>query len=168
MGDSPSFSFHIFKKFDFSIFNPRHLKKRQTLEKVSLFGAYFSCERDEQPNFKFDIDWYVLPIYRLIPRKPDFLGRLAICDNFQLVAFLGLLGESTAACSIKVLLSGYQSIDMHYILLSAKFYGGLSISVLRNRQLFEKNEVKKSSQLFSIFKPRHLKKDRPWKKSFFF
>jgi hypothetical protein len=43
----------------------------------------------------------------------------------------------TAAYSINVYVSGYQSIDMHCIVLPVKFDGELSISVLRNKQLFK-------------------------------
>jgi hypothetical protein len=56
----------------------------------------------------------------------------------------GLLVGFTTAYNIKVLVSGYQSVDMHRIVLPLKFDGGLSISVLRNKQLFEKREVKSS------------------------
>jgi hypothetical protein len=47
------------------------------------------------------------------------------------------------AYNIKMLVSGYQSIDMLCIVLPGKFDGGLSISVLRNKQLFKKKEAKK-------------------------
>jgi hypothetical protein len=49
-----------------------------------------------------------------------------------------LLGAFSDAYNIKELLSGYQSIDMHCIVLPVKFDGRLFISVLRNKQLFEK------------------------------
>jgi hypothetical protein len=49
-----------------------------------------------------------------------------------------------AACNIKMLVSGYQSINMHCIVLPIKFDDGLSISVLRNKQLYKKMEVKSS------------------------
>jgi hypothetical protein len=41
--------------------------------------------------------------------------------------------------------SGYQSIDTHCIVLPVKFDGGLSISALRNKQLFKKKKKVKSS-----------------------
>jgi hypothetical protein len=47
----------------------------------AFFEIHFSCKRGGQSNFKFDIDSEVLFIYRLVPRKPDFLGRLAIFDT---------------------------------------------------------------------------------------
>jgi hypothetical protein len=60
------------RKLNFSLVS---LKKGQALEKVLLFfGAHFSCERDGQPNFKFDTDLGVRFIYRLISRKLDLLG----------------------------------------------------------------------------------------------
>jgi hypothetical protein len=43
---------------------------------------------------------------------------------------------------MEVLVSGYQSIDMRYIMFFVKFYAGLSISVLRNKQLFKKKKKK--------------------------
>jgi hypothetical protein len=64
------------------------LKKGQTLEKVSLFGAHFSCEWDGQPNFKFNIDAEVFFIYRRIFRKPDLFGPLAIFDTTPIGRFL--------------------------------------------------------------------------------
>jgi hypothetical protein len=42
--------------------------------------------------------------------------------------------------------SEYQSIDMHYIVLHVKFDGRLAISVLRNEQLFTKNQGFKTDQ----------------------
>jgi hypothetical protein len=69
----------------------------------------------------------VLFIYRLIPRKPDVLGGLAIFDTLQLVAFLGLLVAFTDAYDKKVVVSGYQSVDMPFIVVPVKFDGGLPI-----------------------------------------
>jgi hypothetical protein len=45
---------------------------------------------------------------------------------------------------MNVLLSGYQSIDMHCIGLPVKSDGGLSISVPRTKQLYKKMAVKSS------------------------
>jgi hypothetical protein len=55
----------------------------------------------------------------------------------------------SAAYNIQMLVSGYQSIDMHCIDLPVKFDNELSISVLRNKQLFflKKNR----GQKFKIF-----------------
>jgi hypothetical protein len=53
---------------------------------------------------------------------------------------LGFLVAFTAAYNIKMLDSGYQTIDMHCIVLHVKIGGRLLISVLRNKQLFKKNE----------------------------
>jgi hypothetical protein len=107
----------------FLLFKPRHLEKGETLEKVLLFGAHFSCEWNERLDFKFNIDLEVLFIYRRIPRKPDFLGWLAIFDTTPIGRFWGmLLGAFMAAYNIKMLVSGYQSIDI------------LCISFLKNKQ----------------------------------
>jgi hypothetical protein len=77
---------------------------------------------------------------------------------------LGLLVAFTVAYNIKALVSGYQSIDIYCIVLPVNFDGGLSISVLRNKQLF--TEIRDSkpissqkAQIFEPFKPRHLEKD---------
>jgi hypothetical protein len=43
-----------------------------------------------------------------------------------------------AAQNIKKLVSGYHSIDMHFIVFSVKFNDGLSISALRYKQLYKK------------------------------
>jgi hypothetical protein len=59
-----------------------------------------------------------------------------------LVAFWGLLGAFTVAYNIKVLVSGYQSIEMYLIVLPVKFEGGLPSSVLRNKQLYQKKGSK--------------------------
>jgi hypothetical protein len=48
----------------------------------------------------------------------------------------GLPVPFTATHNVTVLVYGYQSIDMHFIVVSVKFYGGLSMSILRNKQLF--------------------------------
>jgi hypothetical protein len=83
------------QKFTFSVgsdffnFKLRHLKKGQTLEKVLLFWSPFSCERDKRPIFKFDINLEVLFIYRMIPSKANFPGRLAILYTTPIVRFLG-------------------------------------------------------------------------------
>jgi hypothetical protein len=48
----------------------------------------------------------------------------------------GLLGAFTAAHNVKSLVHEYQSVDMHFIVVPVKFDGGLSMSILRNKQLF--------------------------------
>jgi hypothetical protein len=119
----------------FFIFNPRHLKKGQTLESLPFYGLYF-YERDGRTNFKFNIALEVHFIYRLIPRKLDFLGRLPIFDTTPIGRFWGLFVTFTTAYNIKVLLSVYHSIDMRCIVLPEKFDGRLSISVLRRERSF--------------------------------
>jgi hypothetical protein len=73
--------------------------------------------------------------------------------------------RETAAYSIKELVYAYQSIDMHCIVLPVKFDGGLSILVLRNKQLYFLK--KKRSKGLTFFKPRHLEKDPLGKVSLF-
>jgi hypothetical protein len=71
------------------------------------------------------------------------LDGLPFLISLQLVAFGGLLGAFMAAYNIKMLVSEYQSIDMLCIVLSVKFEGGLSILVLRNKQLYKKKRTSK-------------------------
>jgi hypothetical protein len=54
-----------------------------------FFGSLFSCGRDKQTTFKFGKDLEVLFIYRLIPRKPDFLGWIAAFGSTPVSRFLG-------------------------------------------------------------------------------
>jgi hypothetical protein len=64
-----------------------------------------------------------------------------------------------------MLVSEYQSIDMHCIVLPVKFDDRLSISVLRNKQHFKKNGRQKFPfSDFEIFQPRHLKKGQTLEK----
>jgi hypothetical protein len=101
-----------------------------------------------------------------------FLDDLPFLAPLHLVAFWKLLGAFSVAYNIKVLLSGYQSIDMHFIVLPVKFDSRLSISVLRNKH-FKKKWRSKSSpfqtvQTFLMLNPDIWRKDRPCKKSHFF
>jgi hypothetical protein len=63
----------------------------------------------------------------------------------------------------KVFISGYQSIDMCFIVVPVEFDGGLYISVLRNKQLFTKKKGQKFtfSKKFQFSNPASWKKDRP-------
>jgi hypothetical protein len=89
----------------------------------------------------------VIFIYPLIPRKFNFLGWFASFGATPVV-FRGLLVAFTTAYNIKVLVSGYQSIDMQRIMLPVKFDSGLFISALRNKQLY----TKKGGSKLHIFK----------------
>jgi hypothetical protein len=80
-----------------------------------------------------------------VPRKPSSLGPLSIFDTTPIGGFLELLGEFTAAYNIKKLISRYQSIDMHCIVLPAKCDAGLAISV----HIFNSSD-------FLIFKSRRF------------
>jgi hypothetical protein len=62
-------------------------KDRQVFAFSKSLKSHFSCERDGQPTFEFDIDSEVLFIYRLIPRMPDFLGWLTIFDTTPIGRF---------------------------------------------------------------------------------
>jgi hypothetical protein len=61
-----------------------------------------------------------------------------------------LLEAFTAAHNVKVLVSGYQSINMHCIVLPVIFDGGLSITFMRNRQLLTKKRGKKDGPEFCV------------------
>jgi hypothetical protein len=61
---------------------------------------------------------------------------------FLIVAFWALLLAFTAAYNINMLVFEYRSIDMRCIVLPVKLDGGLSISALRNKQLYHKIEIK--------------------------
>jgi hypothetical protein len=89
------------------------------------------------------------------------------CKDWKNFCFRQLCVDSDRLCTdsynIKMHVSGYQSIDMHCIVLPVKFDGRLAISVLRNEQLFTKNWRLKTDQfqkapIFKPFKPRHLEK----------
>jgi hypothetical protein len=66
-------------------------------------------------------------------------------DTTPISRFWRRLLVLTTAYNIKVLVSGYHSIDMHFIVLPVKIGGGLSMSVQRNEQLFflKKKGIKK-------------------------
>jgi hypothetical protein len=66
---------------DYKIFKPPPFGKRTDHplgKSLTCFVSHFSCERNKQPTFKFNIEAETLFIYRLIPRMPNFLGWFAI------------------------------------------------------------------------------------------
>jgi hypothetical protein len=81
------FTFSIWSSF--LILTPAIWRKDRPWKRSYFFVAYFFYERDGQPNFRFDIDSKVLFIYRLIPRKPNFFGRLAIFYTTPIGRFFG-------------------------------------------------------------------------------
>jgi hypothetical protein len=64
------------------------------------------------------------------------VDELLLMITLQLIAFLGPFVAFTDAYNIKVYRFWYPSIVIHCIVLLVKFEGVLSISVLRNKQLF--------------------------------
>jgi hypothetical protein len=70
----------------------------------------------------------VILTYRVLPRKPNFFGRLAVFNTTQSGRFLGVSRSVQTGYRLDVLVSGYQSIDMHCMVMAVKFVGGLSIS----------------------------------------
>jgi hypothetical protein len=62
------------------------------LGKSSTFlGSHFPCEQDRRPIYKFEIETEVLFIYRLIPRKPDFLEQRTNHTFGKSLTFLDLI-----------------------------------------------------------------------------
>jgi hypothetical protein len=57
----------------------------------------------------------------------------------------------TAVYDTKVLTSGYQSIDMHCIVVPVKFDGGLIMSFLKKSNSLKKMDVKSSQFKFHFF-----------------
>jgi hypothetical protein len=108
----------LFKNNGVQKFISRHLKKGRTiaLEKVSLFLSHFSCERNRQPTFEFDKDLEMCFIYRLIPRKPNFVGWLVDFDTTPDSRFSGPSQSVHGRIQHIMLVYGYQSIDMHCIM----------------------------------------------------
>jgi hypothetical protein len=99
------------------------------------------------------------------------LDGLLLLVTLQLVAFCGVLVAFTAAYSIKVFVSGYQSIDMHCIVSPVKFDSGLFMSVLRNKQLFKKWKSKVhifKTLKFLMFQTPAFGKGQTLEKSYFF
>jgi hypothetical protein len=128
------------QKFIFIIFNfpTPPFEERTDLGKSLTFFWY------GQPDFKFDIDSEGLFINRMILRKTDSIGWLVAFDTTPIGRFWRLLGPLTVAYNIEVLVSGYQSIDMHCIMVALKFDNELSISFLRNRLLLTKKKGSKN------------------------
>jgi hypothetical protein len=114
-----------------------------------FFGTHFSYERDEQHTFKSDTDSEMFFIYRLVPRMSDFLGWLTIFDTTPNSRFLWAPRSVHGRIQHKSAFSGYQSIDMHCIMLPVKFDAGLYILFLRNNQLSQK---KRGSKVHSFKK----------------
>jgi hypothetical protein len=62
-------------------------------------------------------------------------------------------GTENADSSKEIGLSRYQSIDMLRIVVSVKFDGGLSISVLKNKQLYKKKWTPKVQKVQILSNP---------------
>jgi hypothetical protein len=72
-----------------------------------------------------------------------YLDVLPLLVPLQSIAFWSLLSAFTKAHNAKVIVSRYQSIDRHCMEMPVKFKGGLSMSVLRKKQLFTKKRGSK-------------------------
>jgi hypothetical protein len=73
----------VHQKFTFSnssnfLISKPAIWRKDRWKKSHFFEGHFSCERDGQPTFKFEIDSEVLFTYRWLSRKLDFLGWLDI------------------------------------------------------------------------------------------
>jgi hypothetical protein len=85
----------VFKKLKFSKYpNPAIWKKNRAipLEKVP-----FSCERDRQPIWKFNMATYIFSIYPLVLRKLGILGRIVFRNHSNQSLFWGLLVAFTGS-----------------------------------------------------------------------
>jgi hypothetical protein len=82
--------------------------------------------------------------------------------HFNWSLLLVLIGEFMAAYNIKMLVSGYPSMEKHFIMFPVEFDCGFSISVLRKKQLYKKMDVESSHlqmvQLFWCSTPAILRK----------
>jgi hypothetical protein len=74
-----------------AVMNPFNIQMHRPWKKSHFFEPHFFCERDGHTNFKLNMDSEVLFTYRLIPRKPNILGPLAI---FDITPIGGILGAS--------------------------------------------------------------------------
>jgi hypothetical protein len=126
---------------------------------VPLFvGLDFPREQDKQTTIKFNINSKVLFTYRLIPRTSGFREQTVFFGTIPVSRFLGAPYALTTAYNIKMLIFGYQSVDMHCIAISVKFDGKLFLSVLRNKQLF----TKRGSKVYIFKKGSHFSKTLFW------
>jgi hypothetical protein len=142
------------------------MDRAHPLGKSYIFlASHFSPEWNRQPAFKLNMDLDVLLIYRLIPRTHGLLGYIATFGTLQSVAFLRLLGSVCGPIGHTMHGFRYHAIATHYIVLYVKFDGGLSISVLRNRQLFTKLRGSKVYIFKKVynFKNRKVSEHRPQK-----
>jgi hypothetical protein len=122
----------------------RLIPRMHEFENYIFLAFHFSPEWDRQPAFKFNIQLDVLLIYRLIPRTHELLGCTTTFGTTQTTVFWEILSAFTTAHIVKVIISRYQSIDMHCVEMPVKFEGGLSMSFLRKKQLFtKKQEIKR-------------------------
>jgi hypothetical protein len=139
-------------------------KTHGLLESYIFFASHFSPEWDRQTAFKFNMDLDVLLNYRLIPRTYGLLGYTATFGTAPTNRFFwAFFFAFTDAYDMKVLVSRYQSIDMHCIALPVKFDDGLSISFLRKKQFFTKKRggiksihFQKKFQLSNISIPENV------------
>jgi hypothetical protein len=80
----------------------------------------------------------VFIFYRMMQRTLGFLGRISALWSIPIVAVLGVYVVLSDVYNIGMYFFLFDSIDLYYILLHAKFEAVSSISVLRNNSLLEK------------------------------
>jgi hypothetical protein len=136
---------HIFKWYNFLVFNPRHLKKDRPWKKSHFFGDHFFLWTGWTTQLQI---WHRLrSAFHLTTdtknaKFPQITCHFWYHSNWSLYG--RLLGAFTAAYSITVLVSWYPSMDMNCIVSPVNFDSRLSISVLRNKQLFKKRRTSKA------------------------
>jgi hypothetical protein len=79
-----------------------------------------------------------------------YLDILLLLVPLQSVAFWGFIWAFKDPLNIQMQVSWYQTLATQCIVLPVKFDAGLPISVLRNKQLFDKKDVKSWLLLWSL------------------
>jgi hypothetical protein len=124
------------------------------LESYIFLASHFSPKWNGQPAFKISMVLDMRLIYPLISSVHGLIGYTATFNTTPISRFLGAFFFAfTDAYDMEVLVSKYQSIDMHCIALPVKFDNGLSISFLRKKQLFKK---KGGGQKYTFSKKFHF------------
>jgi hypothetical protein len=117
---------------------------------MPLFAVHgFSCKRDNEPHLKFSMKKGVLLIYRMMPQMLNFKDDWPTFEPSKSAAVLRLNAGFREAHYADILQSWYLPIDIHCILLHVKFEDGLSISVLKKKQLVTKIHNGESKKLLN-------------------
>jgi hypothetical protein len=147
---------HIFVKFE-RMFSISILRNKAFFAKRSVEPSFaekdlfllFPPKLNRRPTFKFGRYIDVRLMYCMIPRTLGVLGwGYFFCTLHSNRSIFGPFFAFTDAYDIKVFVYGYQLIDMHYIALTVKFDGGLSISFLKKKATLNQKKGVKILRLF--------------------